>query len=129
MGLSLGAFVALWALMMTAMMLPTIAPFAALYTRTLTDHRPRRISELAIGYLLVWTCRGLPAYALALSRNGWSPPDRRPRRPWPYHLRSLRHLSADPDQGPLPGPVPLAARLRPEVRQLPRAGYVTCGSG
>jgi predicted metal-binding membrane protein len=66
MGLSFAAFVALWALMMTAMMLPTIAPFAALYTRTLTDHRPRRISELAVGYLLVWTAAALPAYGLAL---------------------------------------------------------------
>jgi predicted metal-binding membrane protein len=65
MGLSLGAFVAVWALMMTAMMLPTIAPFAALYTRTLTDHRSRRIAELSGGYLLVWTLAAAPAYALA----------------------------------------------------------------
>jgi predicted metal-binding membrane protein len=65
MGLAFGAFVAVWALMMTAMMLPTTAPFAALYTRTLTDHRPRRIAELACGYLLVWTAAALPAYALA----------------------------------------------------------------
>jgi predicted metal-binding membrane protein len=65
MGLSFGAFVAVWALMMTAMMLPTIAPFAALYTRTLSVHRPRRIAELACGYLLVWTAAAVPAYALA----------------------------------------------------------------
>ena len=65
MGLTLGAFLAMWTLMMTAMMLPTIAPFAALYTRTLTDHRARRIGELAVGYLLVWVLAGLPAYGLA----------------------------------------------------------------
>ena len=65
MGLAFGAFAALWALMMTAMMLPTIAPFAALYTRTLTDHKPRRIAELALGYLLVWTLAAVPAYGLA----------------------------------------------------------------
>ena len=65
MGLSFGAFTAIWALMMTAMMLPTIAPFTALYTRTLTDHRARRITELACGYLLVWTAAAVPAYALA----------------------------------------------------------------
>jgi predicted metal-binding membrane protein len=65
MGLGFGAFVAVWALMMTAMMLPTTAPFAALYTRTLTDHRPRRIAEFACGYLLVWSAAALPAYALA----------------------------------------------------------------
>ena len=65
MGLAFAAFVGLWALMMTAMMLPTIAPFAALYTRTLTDHRARRITELACGYLLVWTLAALPAFGLA----------------------------------------------------------------
>jgi predicted metal-binding membrane protein len=65
MGLSLGLFVGVWSLMMTAMMLPSTAPFAALYTRTLTDHRPRRIAELAVGYLLVWTIAAVPAYALA----------------------------------------------------------------
>jgi predicted metal-binding membrane protein len=65
MGLSFGAFVAVWALMMTAMMLPTIAPFAALYTRTLADSRARRIAELACGYLLVWVLAAVPAYALA----------------------------------------------------------------
>jgi predicted metal-binding membrane protein len=65
MGLSFGGFVALWALMMTAMMLPTTAPFAALYTRTLTDHRARRITGLASGYLLVWALAAVPAYGLA----------------------------------------------------------------
>lgn len=65
MGLNVGAFLAVWALMMTAMMLPTIMPFAALYTRTFTDHRSRRVLELALGYLLVWTIAGLPAYGLA----------------------------------------------------------------
>ena len=65
MGLGFGAFVAVWALMMTAMMLPTVAPFTALYTRTLTDHRARRIAELACGYLLVWTLAAVPAFVLA----------------------------------------------------------------
>jgi len=65
MGLAFGAFVAVWALMMTAMMLPTVAPFTALYTRTLTDHRARRIAGLACGYLLVWTLAAVPAFALA----------------------------------------------------------------
>jgi predicted metal-binding membrane protein len=65
MGLTFGAFMAVWALMMTAMMLPTTAPFAALYTRTLIDHRARRITELACGYLLVWVLAGVPAYGLA----------------------------------------------------------------
>ncbi len=65
MGLTFAAFVVVWALMMTAMMLPTIAPFAALYTRTLTDHRARRITELACGYLAVWALAAMPAFSLA----------------------------------------------------------------
>ncbi len=65
MGLAFGAFVGVWALMMTAMMLPTVAPFAALYTRTLTDDRARRTTELATGYLIVWTLAAVPAFALA----------------------------------------------------------------
>ncbi len=70
MGLAFGAFVAVWALMMTAMMLPTIAPFTALYTRTLTDHRTRRIAELSCGYLVVWTLAAVPAFALAWVAEG-----------------------------------------------------------
>ena len=65
MGLSFGGFVVVWALMMVAMMLPTVAPFAALYTRTVTGHRVRRIGALAGGYLLVWTLAAVPAYALS----------------------------------------------------------------
>jgi predicted metal-binding membrane protein len=65
MGLSLGAFVAVWAVMMTAMMLPTVTPFAGMYTRTLVAHRTRRTVELACGYLLVWALAGVPAYVVA----------------------------------------------------------------
>jgi len=65
MGLGIGTFVAVWALMMAAMMLPSIAPFASLYTRTFTDRRGRRLSALALGYLLVWTLAAVPAFALA----------------------------------------------------------------
>ncbi len=65
MGLGFGDFTLMWGLMMTAMMLPTIAPFAAAYTHTLTDNRARRITELAAGYLLVWTFAAVPASALA----------------------------------------------------------------
>jgi predicted metal-binding membrane protein len=65
MGLGLGAFAPLWALMMTAMMLPTVAPFAALYARTFTDHRAARTAGLAGGYLAVWTLAAVPVYLVA----------------------------------------------------------------
>lgn len=65
MGLDLLAFIAMWGLMMTAMMLPSAAPFAALYGRTFHSHRFRRSIEFVGGYLLVWTLSGIPAFGLA----------------------------------------------------------------
>jgi predicted metal-binding membrane protein len=65
MGLGLVSFVAVWALMMTAMMLPSVAPFVTLYARALTDARRTRLSVLVVGYLLVWAAAGVPAYGLA----------------------------------------------------------------
>ncbi len=64
MGLGLGEFVAMWALMMTAMMLPAVAPVATLYSATVTDHRARRLTLFVGGYLLVWAAVGIPAYLL-----------------------------------------------------------------
>jgi predicted metal-binding membrane protein len=65
MGLGIGSFIGVWTLMMAAMMLPSIAPFASLYTRTFSDHGARRLGVLGLGYLLVWTIAALPAFALA----------------------------------------------------------------
>jgi predicted metal-binding membrane protein len=65
MGLGIGTFVAVWALMMAAMMVPSVTPFASLYTRTFRDNRGRRIGALAAGYLLVWSAAAGPAYGLA----------------------------------------------------------------
>ena len=67
MGLALWAFVGVWALMMTAMMLPSIAPVASLYVRAMPGTGGRRWWRLALfvgGYLLVWIMSALPAYAL-----------------------------------------------------------------
>ncbi|MFI9805740.1 DUF2182 domain-containing protein [Streptomyces sp. NPDC052301] len=65
MGLGLPAFLAVWTLMMAAMMLPATAPVAALYARTITVHRSGRMAAFTGAYLLVWAAAGLPAYALA----------------------------------------------------------------
>ena len=65
MGLGVGSFVAVWALMMTAMMLPSVAPFASLYTRTFRERRGARVTAFAAGYLVVWSAAALPAYGLA----------------------------------------------------------------
>ncbi|MEV3915155.1 DUF2182 domain-containing protein [Streptomyces canus] len=76
MGLGLAAFLAVWTLMMTAMMLPATAPVAALYARTITVHRASRMVVFTVSYLLVWAAAGLPAYALAvgLGRAARLPP-------------------------------------------------------
>ncbi|MET8075230.1 DUF2182 domain-containing protein [Streptomyces sp. NPDC005303] len=66
MGLSLPAFLAVWTLMMAAMMLPATAPVGALYARTITLHRTPRMVVFTVGYLLVWAAAGLPVYGLAV---------------------------------------------------------------
>jgi predicted metal-binding membrane protein len=65
MGLGLAAFVGVWALMMVAMMVPSVAPVATLYARSVVADRPRRLLAFAGGYVLVWAAAGLPAFALA----------------------------------------------------------------
>ena len=65
MGLGLGAFVAVWTLMMSAMMLPAVAPFAAFYARTFTERRATRRSLFVAGYLTAWAAVAVPAFGLA----------------------------------------------------------------
>jgi predicted metal-binding membrane protein len=60
-----GAFATGWALMMAAMMLPSVAPVASLYSRSFTRQRSLRLAWFTAGYLTVWTLSALPAYALA----------------------------------------------------------------
>jgi predicted metal-binding membrane protein len=69
MGLGIGTFVAVWTLMMAAMMLPSVAPTASMYVRTMTGPKATRLTSLTIGYLVVWAAAGLPAFALAWLAN------------------------------------------------------------
>ena len=62
MGMSLLEFMGMWSLMMTAMMLPAVAPVASLYLRTIVSDRPRRLVLFVGGYLVVWATAGIPAY-------------------------------------------------------------------
>ncbi|MET7477436.1 DUF2182 domain-containing protein [Streptomyces sp. NPDC005648] len=66
MGLGLLAFLAVWTLMMAAMMLPATTPVAALYARTINVRRAPRMVVFTVGYLLVWAAAGLPVYGLAV---------------------------------------------------------------
>jgi predicted metal-binding membrane protein len=62
MGLSLLEFCAMWGLMMTAMMLPAVAPVASLYARTIRTDRTRRTATFVLGYLVAWTAFAVPAF-------------------------------------------------------------------
>jgi predicted metal-binding membrane protein len=64
MGLGLAAFVGMWALMMAAMMLPSVAPVASMYQRSVRSHRALRLAGFTSGYLLAWAGAGVPAYLL-----------------------------------------------------------------
>ena len=65
MGMTLASFTAMWGLMMTAMMLPSVAPFIRTYQSTVVNHRALRLTALALGYLLVWTAVGVVAFLVA----------------------------------------------------------------
>jgi predicted metal-binding membrane protein len=65
MGLGFVVFVAVWTLMMAAMMLPSVTPLASLYARSIGSSRTARLAGMVIGYLLVWAAAGVPAYLLA----------------------------------------------------------------
>lgn len=69
MGLGFAGFVGAWTLMMAAMMLMSIAPFASLYSRTMRDHRTRRVSSLAFGYLAVWAGAGVVGFGAAAAAD------------------------------------------------------------
>lgn len=71
MGLSGPAFVALWAVMMVAMMFPTAAPMVATFNRIEAGKRARGETFVSTwlfvaGYTVVWTAAGIAAYLGAL---------------------------------------------------------------
>lgn len=62
---TLGWFLAVWVVMMAAMMFPSVAPTVALYRR-MTRERDSRLPLLFVaGYLVIWVAAGLAAYVLA----------------------------------------------------------------
>jgi predicted metal-binding membrane protein len=60
---ALGWFTGVWAVMMAAMMLPSLAPTAAVHA-ALMRREPSRVLLFTGGYLLVWSAAGVVAYAL-----------------------------------------------------------------
>jgi predicted metal-binding membrane protein len=64
MGLGLAAFVGMWTPMMAAMMLPSVAPVASMYQRSIRSRRGLRLAGFTGGYLLAWVGAGIPAFLL-----------------------------------------------------------------
>lgn len=61
---SLGWFLGTWVVMMAAMMLPSVAPTIALYSRLQRASSPLSPWLFAAGYLLTWAAAGLLAYGI-----------------------------------------------------------------
>ena len=79
MGMSLGPFLFFWTIMMTAMMLPALAPMVSIQYERLRQQPlspvaawlvpPLRLGTFRLGYLFVWCCFGLPIFLLGLLSN------------------------------------------------------------
>jgi predicted metal-binding membrane protein len=69
MGLMLLPFLGIWIVMMTAMMLPSVAPVVVLWARLIGSvvARPVRVARMSLflsGYLLVWAAVGVVAFMM-----------------------------------------------------------------
>jgi predicted metal-binding membrane protein len=62
---TLGWFLGVWAVMMAAMMFPSVAPTVALYSKLTKSRSLLQPLVFAAGYLLVWTAVGALAFAIA----------------------------------------------------------------
>jgi len=61
---TLGWFVGVWIVMMAAMMLPSVSPTVALYSRMTRSRSPSAPLVFTAGYLLVWGGAGVAAYGI-----------------------------------------------------------------
>lgn len=73
MGMALPVFLVMWVAMMTAMMLPSVAPVAILWARTISGDRGAtgsqrgvRMGQFVFGYLAAWTGYGMLAFAVLI---------------------------------------------------------------
>jgi predicted metal-binding membrane protein len=64
MGMSPATFVGMWALMIAAMMLPSVTPVTSRYTRMIDTHKGWGLVSFIAGYLGVWLAGGIIAYCL-----------------------------------------------------------------
>lgn len=67
---ALPTFLITWTVMMAAMMLPSVAPVASLYSRSISERRPLRLTLFTGGYLVIWVSAGVLAFALGAFIGG-----------------------------------------------------------
>jgi predicted metal-binding membrane protein len=67
---TLSSFLGIWVTMMAAMMLPSVAPTIALYSRLTRRHSPLSPLLFTGGYLVTWTGAGLLAFGIAAGAEG-----------------------------------------------------------
>jgi predicted metal-binding membrane protein len=66
---TLGWFVGVWVVMMAAMMLPSVSPTVALYSRMTRERSPFSPLLFTAGYLATWAAVGVLAFAVAAAGN------------------------------------------------------------
>jgi len=69
---TLSWFIGVWIVMMAAMMLPSVAPTVALYSRMTRRRSPVAPMAFTTGYLLAWASVGALAFALAAAVGRFS---------------------------------------------------------
>jgi predicted metal-binding membrane protein len=67
---TLGWFLAVWVVMMAAMMFPSVSPTVALYARMAGERSPLLPFSFAAGYLVTWAGAGVLAFAIAAAGDG-----------------------------------------------------------
>jgi predicted metal-binding membrane protein len=67
----LGWFLGIWVVMMAAMMLPSVAPTVALYSRMTRGSSPVAPLVFAAGYLITWAAAGLLAFGISAAGREW----------------------------------------------------------
>jgi predicted metal-binding membrane protein len=69
---ALSWFLAVWVVMMAAMMFPSVAPTVALYSRMTRGRSPLAPLVFAGGYLVTWAAAGVLAFALAAAGGAFA---------------------------------------------------------
>ena len=131
MGLALPAFLAIWVVMMAAMMFPSVAPVAIMWVKSIRGLssgalRAWRMTSFTAGYLLAWAAFGVFAFAVLTVVDrvlGVHPSAGR----WigAGVFARGRRLPADSPEGRVPSPLPLPHRAAAPLRGLPgsRQGF------